>query len=90
MEELTEKELEQFRKTQARIKRQNDKSREMYDRITVNAPKGTIQQIKETVQDETMNKYITDLILTDLRRRKAVADSRKQIIYPDDAVEIEI
>jgi actin-like ATPase involved in cell morphogenesis len=90
MSELSASEIEKLQKLQARVKRQNEKQREQYDRVSVCLPKGTSAQIKEAIKGESVNKYITELVLTDLRRRKAVADSRRQITYPDDAVEIEI
>ena len=45
-------------------KRQNENIKENYDRISITLPKGTKERIKS--KGESINGYITRLVLTDL------------------------
>ena len=45
-------------------KRQNEHIKENYDRISITLPKGTKERIKS--KGESINGYITRLVLTDL------------------------
>lgn len=45
-------------------KRQNEHIKENYDRISITLPKGTKERIK--AKGESINGYITRLVLTDL------------------------
>lgn len=60
----TKKELQEY--LQDRYKKQNDKIKENYDRISVTLPKGTKDRIKNA--GLTVNGYINALVLADLER----------------------
>ena len=47
-------------------KRQNEHIKENYDRISITLPKGTKERIKS--KGESINGYITRLVLTDLEK----------------------
>ena len=56
--------IERVERQQRRIKRQNEHIKENYDRVSVTLPKGTKERIK--AKGETVNGYITRLVLSDL------------------------
>ena len=56
--------IERVERQQRRIKRQNEHIKENYDRVSVTLPKGTKERIK--ARGETVNGYITRLVLSDL------------------------
>lgn len=58
-------------------KRQNEHIKETYDRVSVTLPKGTKDRIK--AKGESINGYITRLVLADLDR----AESRPEDDIPD-------
>ena len=62
-------EIERVERQQRRIKRQNEHIKENYDRVSVTLPKGTKERIK--ARGETVNGYITRLVLSDLGEEKA-------------------
>ena len=61
--------IERVERQQRRIKRQNEHIKENYDRVSVTLPKGTKERIK--AKGETVNGYITRLVLSDLGEEKA-------------------
>ena len=61
--------IERVERQQRRIKRQNEHIKENYDRVSVTLPKGTKERIK--ARGETVNGYITRLVLSDLGEEKA-------------------
>lgn len=64
VKEKSKKELQEYLTN--RYKKQNDRIREEYDRISVTLPKGTKDRIK--AQGFTVNGYINELVLADLER----------------------
>jgi hypothetical protein len=58
---------------QKRYKKQNEYIKNAYDRISVTLPKGTKDRINAT--GESVNGYITRLVLEDLDRQEQNADS---------------
>lgn len=57
---------------QKRYKKQNEYIKNSYDRISVTLPKGTKDRINAT--GESVNGYITRLVLEDLERQEQNAD----------------
>ena len=57
-----------------RYKKQNDKIKENYDRISVTLPKGTKDRVKAL--GLSMNGYINKLVLEDLERLEAAQEPR--------------
>jgi hypothetical protein len=53
-------------------KRQNEHIRENYDRVSITLPKGTKERIK--AKGETVNGYITRLVIADLGQEEAKTD----------------
>lgn len=53
---------------QKRYKKQNEYIKNAYDRISVTLPKGTKERIQAT--GESVNGYITRLVLEDLERKE--------------------
>lgn len=64
VKEKSKKELQEYLTN--RYKKQNDRIKEEYDRISVTLPKGTKDRIK--AQGLTVNGYINKLVLQDLER----------------------
>lgn len=60
----TKKELQVY--LSDRYKRQNERIKENYDRVSITLPKGTKDRIKET--GESINAYISRLVMEDLER----------------------
>lgn len=60
----SKKELQEY--LTERYKKQNDKIKESYDRISVTLPKGTKERIKAL--GLTVNGYINSLVLADLEK----------------------
>lgn len=60
----TKKELQVY--LSDRYKKQNERIKENYDRVSITLPKGTKDRIKAT--GETINAYISRLVLEDLKR----------------------
>lgn len=60
--------IERVERQQKRIKRQNEHIKENYDRVSVTLPKGTKERIQ--AQGLTVNGYINELVLEDLKRRE--------------------
>jgi hypothetical protein len=61
------------KRLEKQYKRQNEFIKNSYDRISVTLPKGTKDRIKAT--GESVNGYITRLVLEDLERQEQNADS---------------
>ena len=53
----------------SRVKRQNEKAKENYDRISVMLPKGTKKRIQ--AQGLTINGFVNQLVLVELERLEA-------------------
>ena len=53
----------------SRVKRQNEKAKENYDRISVMLPKGTKDRIQ--AQGLTINGFVNELVLAELERLEA-------------------
>ena len=53
----------------SRVKRQNEKAKENYDRISVMLPKGTKDRIQ--AQGLTINGFVNQLVLAELERLEA-------------------
>ena len=64
--------IERVERQQRRIKRQNEHIKENYDRVSVTLPKGTKERIK--ARGETVNGYITRLVLADLGKEDEEQD----------------
>lgn len=62
LKDKTKREIQEYLKD--RYKKQNDKIKEDYDRVSVTLPKGTKDIIK--AKGETINGYINRLIMQDL------------------------
>ena len=60
---------EAIERLEKQYKRQNEHIKENYDRVSVTLPKGTKERIK--AKGETVNGYITRLVLSDLGEEKA-------------------
>ena len=61
------------KRLEAQYKRQNEFIKNSYDRISVTLPKGTKERIK--AKGESVNGYITRLVLEDLQRKEQTADN---------------
>lgn len=66
---------------QKRYKKQNEYIKNAYDRISVTLPKGTKERIQAT--GESVNGYITRLVLEDLERQEAKTDPQNANSLPD-------
>ena len=66
---------------QKRYKKQNEYIKNAYDRISVTLPKGTKERIKAT--GESVNGYITRLVLEDLERKEPKAEPQNADGLPD-------
>lgn len=60
---------EAIERLEKQYKRQNEHIKENYDRVSITLPKGTKERIK--AKGETVNGYITRLVLSDLGEKKA-------------------
>lgn len=60
---------EAIERLERQYKRQNEHIKENYDRVSITLPKGTKERIK--ANGETVNGYITRLVLSDLGEEKA-------------------
>ncbi len=60
---------EAIERLEKQYKRQNEHIKENYDRVSITLPKGTKERIK--AKGETVNGYITRLVLSDLGEEKA-------------------
>ena len=60
---------EAIERLEKQYKRQNEHIKENYDRVSITLPKGTKERIK--AKGETVNGYITRLVLSDLGEGKA-------------------
>lgn len=60
------KALENYKR---RVKAQNERIKESYDRISVTLPKGTKERIQ--AQGLTINGFVNELVLTELERLEA-------------------
>ena len=65
LKDKTKREIQEYLKD--RYKKQNDKIKEDYDRVSVTLPKGTKDIIK--AKGETINGYINRLIMQDLNSK---------------------
>ena len=61
------------KRLEKQYKRQNEYIKNSYDRISVTLPKGTKERIQAT--GESVNGYITRLVLEDLEQQEQKADS---------------
>ena len=59
---------EAIERLEKQYKRQNEHIKENYDRVSITLPKGTKERIK--AKGETVNGYITRLVLSDLGEEK--------------------
>lgn len=73
--------FERVERQQQRIKRQNEHIKENYDRVSVTLPKGTKERIQ--AQGLTVNGYINELVLEDLKRREEENASASDIPFID-------
>lgn len=64
---MNEKEKEQLEKLKVRYKKQNDKIRDNYDRISVTLPKGMKEEIK-TKTGKSINALVNELIKRELEK----------------------
>ncbi len=64
---MNEKEKEQLEKLKVRYKKQNDKIRNNYDRISVTLPKGMKEEIK-TKTGKSINAFINELVENELKK----------------------
>ena len=69
---MDEKEKQKLEKLNARYKKQNEAIKEKYDRVSVTLPKGTKERIQ--ARGETVNGYITRLVLADLGKEDEEQD----------------
>ena len=60
---------EAIERLEKQYKRQNEHIKENYDRVSITLPKGTKERIK--AKGESVNGYITRLVLSDLGEEKA-------------------
>ena len=58
---------------QKRYKKQNEHIKNNYDRVSITLPKGTKERIQ--AKGESVNGYITRLVLADLQRKEQTADN---------------
>lgn len=63
---------EAIKKLEKQYKRQNEHIKQNYDRVSVTLPAGTKERIKAT--GESINGYITRLVLEDLEQREDIND----------------
>ena len=63
------KALENYKR---RVKAQNERIKESYDRISVTLPKGTKERIQ--AQGLTINGFVNELVLAELERLEAPTD----------------
>lgn len=75
VKEKSKKELQEY--LTKRYKKQNNKIKETYDRISVTLPKGTKERIK--LQGESINGYINRLVLADLEQLERGKDSSQEL-----------
>ena len=73
--------IERVERQQKRIKRQNEHIKENYDRVSVTLPKGTKERIQ--AQGLTVNGYINELVLEDLKRREEENASALDVPFLD-------
>ena len=73
VKEKSKKELQEYLTN--RYKKQNDRIKEEYDRISVTLPKGTKDRIK--AQGLTVNGYINKLVLEDLEKLERKKQSNR-------------
>lgn len=71
--------IERVERQQKRIKRQNEHIKENYDRVSVTLPKGTKERIQ--AQGLTVNGYINELVLEDLKRREGQENSSSDVPF---------
>ena len=64
---MNEKEKEQLEKLKVRYKKQNDKIKNNYDRISVTLPKGMKEEIK-TQTGKSINSFINELVENELKK----------------------
>lgn len=64
---MNEKEKEQLEKLKVRYKKQNDKIKNNYDRISVTLPKGMKEEIK-TKTGKSINALVNELIKRELEK----------------------
>ena len=64
---------EAIERLEKQYKRQNEHIKENYDRVSITLPKGTKERIK--ARGETVNGYITRLVLADLDDQDSAEDS---------------
>lgn len=64
---MNEKEKEQLEKLKVRYKKQNDKIKDNYDRISVTLPKGMKEEIK-TKTGKSINALVNELLKNELKK----------------------
>lgn len=64
---MNEKEKEQLEKLKVRYKKQNDKIKNNYDRISVTLPKGMKEEIK-TKTGKSINALVNELLKNELKK----------------------
>lgn len=76
---MNEKEKEQLEKLKVRYKKQNDKIKDNYDRISVTLPKGTKEEITRKT-GMSINAFINELVENELK--KIESDQTKDFEIP--------
>ena len=69
------------KKEKERAKRQNERAKELWDTVSCRLPKGTRQRIQ--AQGLTVNGYINELVLEDLKRREGENASASDVPFID-------
>ena len=59
-------------KTKPYVRRAQDNYRKKFDQTLVRLPKGCIEAIKANVTDKSVNSYIADLVVADLKKKYKV------------------
>lgn len=69
------------KKEKERAKRQNERAKELWDTVSCRLPKGTRKRIQ--AQGLTVNGYINELVLEDLKRREGENASASDVPFLD-------
>ena len=70
---------EAIERLEKQYKRQNEHIKENYDRVSITLPKGTKERIK--ARGETVNGYITRLVLADLDDQDSAEESDDNVPF---------
>lgn len=77
--------IEMLEKYKQRIKRQNEKIKQDYDRASVTLPKGTKDRIQAL--GYTVNGFLNSIVLAELEKLEAEAPQRAQAVQPETVKE---